>query len=136
MSEKAIVRLTSPTGKLYKCQKAFRVIKQRPQKGPTDVRVADIYKDDLRLALATLNLAAIRIYGYLITNQDGYVGGLSRADIIATMHISSKSYDNGIKELIEKGFFEFTGEFATDGEETAPLYNFYERPRQPIVKNT
>lgn len=136
MSGKKIIRLTSPTGKLYRCQKAFRVIKQRPQEGPTDVRVADIYKDDLRAALAQLNLAAIRIYGYLITNQDGYVGGLSRADIISTMNISSKSYDNGIKELIEKGFFEFTGDFATDGEETAPLYNFYERPRKPLVNFT
>ena len=122
------LKLTSPTGKLYKCQKAFRVIKKRTQEGPTDVRVSDIFKSDIRSAGADLNLAALRIYLYLSTNQDGYVGGLSRADIVSTMNISSRSYDNGIKELIEKGYFVYTGDFATDGEETAPLYNFYARP--------
>ena len=38
----ANIKLTSPTGKLYKCQKAFRINKVRKSESSTDVRISDI----------------------------------------------------------------------------------------------
>lgn len=128
------IKLTSPTGKLYKCQKAFRIKKVREPENNFDVRVSDIFKNDLLAAAKDLNGTTFKIYIYLITNQDGYIGGLSRADIIAKLGISSKSYDNGIKELEEKGYLNNTQMRAEDNSgEQAGLWDFYARP---IVKIT
>lgn len=125
----ANIKLTSPTAKLYKCQKAIRINKVRIAEGNTDVRVSDIFKKDLLEAAKNLNGITFKIYIYLISNQENYVGGLSRADIINQLGISSKSYDNGLKELEEKGYFKYSHLQAIDcvGEQ-AGLWDFYARP--------
>lgn len=125
----ANIKLTSPTSKLFKCQKAFRIHKTRKQEGVTDVRVSDIFKNDILAAAKNLNGVAFKIYMYLISNQDDYVGGLSRTDATTKLGISSKSYDNGLAELEEKGYFKNTQLRATDSHgEEAGLWDFYARP--------
>lgn len=125
----ANIKLTSPTGKLFKCQKAFRVNKIRKQDSTTDVRISDIFKNDILAAAKNLNGVAFKIYMYLISNQNDYIGGLSRADITVKLGISSKSYDNGIAELEEKGYFKNTQLRASDSNgEEAGLWDFYARP--------
>lgn len=125
----SVIKLTSPSAKLYKCQKAFRIRKIRAQEGATDVRVSDIFKNDLINAAKDLNGITFKIYIYLISNQDGYVGGLSRADITSKLGISSKSYDNGIQELKDKGYFVYTKEQVSDNNgETVGVWDFYARP--------
>lgn len=125
----ANIKLTSPTGKLYKCQKAFRINKVRRSESNTDVRISDIFKNDVLNAAKDLNGVTFKVYIYLLSNQEGYVGGLSRADIIAKLGISSKSYDNAIAELEDKKYFVNTHLRACDnaGEETG-LWEFYARP--------
>ena len=125
----ANIKLTSPTAKLFKCQKAFRTNKIRTAENSSDVRISDTFKKDLLEAAKNLNGIAFKIYVYLLSNQEGYVGGLSRTDITSKLGISSKSYDNGIKELEEKGYFNYYGDRAIDcvGEQTG-LWEFYARP--------
>lgn len=125
----SVIKLTSPNAKLYKCQKAFRVRKMRAPEGTTDVRVSDIFKNDLLNAAKNLNGVAFKIYVYLISNQDSYVGGLSRTDIISKLGISSKSYDNGIQELEDKKYFIYTHQQVSDNTgETAGVWDFFARP--------
>ena len=125
----ANIKLTSPTGKLYKCQKAFRINKVRKSESSTDVRISDIFKNDILDAAKDLNGVAFKVYMYLLSNQEGYVGGLSRADITARLGISSKSYDNAITELENKRYFINSHLRVSDsiGEETG-LWEFYARP--------
>lgn len=125
----ANIKLTAASGKLYKCQKAFRVIKARTAENNSDVRISDLFKVDILNAAKELNGVTFKIYMYLISNQDGYVGGLSRADAMEKLGISSKSYDNGIKELEEKGYLTYTHMTVEDSTgEHAGLWNFYARP--------
>ena len=125
----SVIKLTSPNAKLYTCQKAFRINKNRQPENNSDVRVSDIFKNDILAAAKDLNGVAFKIYIYLISNQEQYIGGLSRADITAKLNISSKSYDNGIKELEEKGYFENTQTRVSDTSGCeAGLWNFYARP--------
>jgi len=125
----ANIKLTSPTGKLYKCQKAFRINKVRKSKNSTDVRISDIFKNDILDAAKDLNGVTFKVYMYLLSNQEGYVGGLSRADITVRLGISSKSYDNAITELENKKYFINSHLRVSDnsGEETG-LWEFYARP--------
>lgn len=125
----SVIKLTSPNAKLYKCQKAFRVRKIRTPEGTTDVRVSDIFKNDLLNAAKNLNGVAFKIYVYLISNQDNYIGGLSRTDIMSKLGISSKSYDNGIQELEDKKYFIYTHQQVSDNTgETAGVWDFFARP--------
>ena len=123
------IKLTSPTGKLYKCQKAFRVNKMRNPENDTDVRLNNIFKKDILDAAKDLNGVTFKVYVYLLSNQDGYIGGLSRADITAKLGISSKSYDNAILELEDKKYFINTHLRAKDKDgEEAGLWDFHARP--------
>lgn len=125
----ANIKLTSPTGKLYKCQKAFRINKARKSESNTDVRVSDIFKNDILDAAKNLNGVTFKVYMYLLSNQEGYVGGLSRADITTKLGISSKSYDNAIAELEDKKYFINTHIRASDSSgEEAGLWEFFARP--------
>ena len=125
----SVIKLTTPTAKLYKCQKAFRVNKIRTAENASDVRISDVFKKDLLDAAKNLNGIAFKIYIYLLSNQESYIGGLSRTDITEKLGISSKSYDNGLKELEDKGYFKYYGNRAIDcvGEQ-AGLWEFYSRP--------
>lgn len=125
-----IVKLTSPTGVLYKCQKSFRINKKREPENQQDVRVSDIFKKDILFAAKVLNGNAFKIYMYLISNQDSYVGGLSKTDIMNQLQMSEKGYRNSLDELQEKGFLVKTSSRAEDCHgEQAPLCEFYAIPR-------
>lgn len=110
--------------KLYKCQKAIIIHKERIT---SEVKFSAI-KTDVLAASRDLNESAYKIYIYLISNQEGYAFGLSRQDVVNQTGISSKSYDRGVAQLIEKGYLLYTGDYATDGVEQAPLYKFISNP--------
>ena len=109
-------------------QKAYIVIKKREPQSDKDVRISDLFKEDILLAAQDLKDTTFKLYMYLISNKEGYVGGLSRQDAINKTGISESSYKRGIKELEEKGYFIYTNLRATGKDGDLPLYNFYARP--------
>lgn len=109
-------------------QKAYKVIKKREPQTDKDVRISDLFKEDILLAAQNLKDTTFKLYMYLISNRDGYVAGLSRQDAINKTGISESSYKRGIKELEEKGYFIYTNLRATGKDGDLPLYNFYARP--------
>ena len=114
-------------------QKAFRVHKKREPRDKMDVRIAELYKDDVLDASADLKETTFKIYMYFAVNQDGYIGGLSKADAINRTKISESSYKRAIKELEEKGYFAYSGQQVMDGQGAKlPLYDFYARPLSSI----
>ena len=110
-------------------QKAFIVYKKREAKNKNDVRIADIFKQDIFAASRDLKDTTFKLYMYFISNQDKFIGGLSKADAIAQTGISESSYKRAIKELEEKKYFIYSGQRATDKQGVIlPLYNFYAVP--------
>lgn len=110
-------------------QKAFRVNKKRESENKTDVRIADLFKNDMLEASRNLKDTTFKLYMYLISNQDSYVGGLSKVDIINKTGISESSYKRAMKELEEKGYLIYSHLRAIDSQgEYLPLYDFYARP--------
>lgn len=110
-------------------QKAFIVYKKREAKNKNDVRIADIFKQDIFAASRDLKDTTFKLYMYFISNQDRFIGGLSKADAIAQTGISESSYKRAIKELEEKKYFIYSGQRATDKQGVIlPLYNFYAVP--------
>lgn len=109
-------------------QKAYRVMKKREPQSNKDVRISDIFKEDMLLAMNNLKDTSFKIYMYLISNQDGYVAGLSRQDVINKTGISESSYKRGMKELEEKGYFIYSNQKVTGKDGILPLYTFYSRP--------
>ena len=110
-------------------QKAFVVHKKREPQNKTDVRIADVFKQDIFAASRDLKDTTFKLYIYLLSNQDGFMGGLSKADAIAQTGISESSYKRAIKELEEKKYFIYSGQRATDKRGVIlPLYNFYAVP--------
>ena len=115
-------------------QKAFIVYKKREAKNKNDVRIADIFKQDIFAASRDLKDTTFKLYMYFISNQDRFIGGLSKADAIAQTGISESSYKRAIKELEEKKYFIYSGQRATDKQGVIlPLYNFYAVP--PVGSN-
>lgn len=110
--------------KLYKCQKAVIIQKDRPKANVYDVNYSG-NKNDLFLAMQLLKDTTFKLYMYLTSNADNYAFGLSRQDVIDNTGISSKSYDRAVQELIDRGYLVYSNEFATDGKQQAPLYYFY-----------
>ena len=114
--------------KLYKCQKAVIIKKERKKENDYDVKFS-MYKEDLLAASRTLkDETSFKLYMYLASNQDNYAFGLSRADVIEQTGMGSKSYDRAVSKLIDNGYLVYTHEQATDGKITAPLYDFIARP--------
>lgn len=110
-------------------QKAFIVYKKREAKNKNDVRLADIFKQDILAASRDLKDTTFKLYMYFVSNQDGFIGGLSKTDVIAQTGISESSYKRAIKELEEKKYFIYSGQRATDKQGAVlPLYNFYAVP--------
>ena len=125
----ANVKLTSPDYSLNKNQKVFRVKKVREKQRNSDVRISDLFKEDLFYASRELSEKGFKLYIYLISNQDGYVGGLSKVDVVTKTGISDSSYNRAVNELIEKGFLTYTHENVTDKDGlSCPLYDFVARP--------
>lgn len=113
--------------KLYKCQKAVRIKKERPKEDANDPNFS-ANKNDMLEAMRDLSSVAFALYMYLLSNQEGYVFGLSKTEVIAKTGISERSYTNAVAELEKKGYLFYTKEQASDGIEIAPVYNFYSRP--------
>ena len=110
-------------------QKAFIVYKKREAKSKTDVRIADVFKQDILAASRDLKDTTFKLYMYFISNQDGFIGGLSKIDAIAQTGISESSYKRAIKELEEKKYFVYTGQRVKDKQDASlPLYKFYAIP--------
>lgn len=110
-------------------QKAFRVNKKRESDSKTDVRISDLFKKDIFEACKNLKDTTFKVYMYLISNQDGYIGGLSKVDVLAQTGISESSYKRAIKELEEKGYLLYSLQRAQDSSGALlPLYEFYSRP--------
>lgn len=122
------IKLTYEGLKTVPNQKAYIVIKKREPQSDKDVRISDLFKEDILLAAQDLKDTTFKLYMYLISNKEGYVGGLSRQDAINKTGISESSYKRGIKELEEKGYFIYTNLRATGKDGDLPLYNFYARP--------
>ena len=113
--------------KLYKCQKAVTIKKERPKEGVLDVNFA-ANKNDVFEAMRDLTPTAFSLYMYCISNQENYTFGLSKQDVMSITGIKERSYTTAVQLLIDKGYLVYTNDYATDGTETAPLYNFYSRP--------
>lgn len=110
--------------KLFKCQKAIQICKERKT---ADVHFSAI-KDDVLAAARDLKECEYKLYMYLISNQEGYVFGLSKEHVCAQTGISERSYTSAVQKLIEKGYLVYVNEKATDGKEQAPLYKFFSKP--------
>ena len=123
------LKLTKNNFSLYKNQKAFRIRKARQKINDNDVRVSDIFREDILLASKNLTDTAFKIYMYFMVNQNDFIGGLSKEDVIAKTGISESSYKRGIALLTEKGYLIYTKTFISDKDGTkAPLYDFIARP--------
>ena len=75
-----------------------------------------------------LSSVGFMLYMYCISNQQNYTFGLSKQDVLLSTGMADRSYTSAVKSLIDNGFLVYTGDQATDGVETAPLYDFYSRP--------
>ena len=115
--------------KLYKCQKAIRIKKERPKERALDPNFS-ANKNDMLEEMREHSSVAFSVYMYLLSNQEGYVFGLSKTEVIAKTGISERSYTKAITELQEQGYLFYTKEQASDGIETAPIYDFYSRPNR------
>jgi biotin operon repressor len=109
-------------------QKAYQVLKKREPQSVKDVRLSDVFKEDIFLAAQNLKDTTFKLYMYLISNKDEYVAGLSRQDVINKIGISESSYKRGMKELEEKGYFIYSHQFVDAQDGKLPLYTFYARP--------
>lgn len=115
--------------KLFKCQKAIRIKKERLKDDNFDVNfVAN--KKDMLYAMQQLSSVGFMLYMYCISNQQNYTFGLSKQDVLLSTGMADRSYTSAVKSLIDNGFLVYTGDQATDGVETAPLYDFYSRPNR------
>ena len=74
-----------------------------------------------REAAQNLDAGAFKLWNYFADNQSYYTFGLSRTAIENAYGIKKRQYDNGIQELIEKGYL-------VKVEGTNNQYNFYEAP--------
>lgn len=110
-------------------QKAIKVNKKRNPVDKTDIRISDLFKNDLFAASRNLKDTTFKLYIYLISNQEEYVSGLSKIDVMNKIGISESSYKRAMKELEEKGYLVYTGMSAEDSHGMKlPLYNFFAIP--------
>lgn len=123
------VKLTNQNYSLSRNQKAFRIQKKRNSTDIKDIRVSDIFREDVLNASKNLKESGFKLYVYLLMNQHDYVGGLSMADVTEKTGLSKSSYDRAVKELIEKSYLIYANCFVTDKDGiSAPLYDFYSCP--------
>ena len=123
------LKLSSPTGTLVSCQKAVRVNKKREAEDKTDVRVNNIFKRDILEAMADLKGASFKLYMYILSNQDGYIFGLSQKDVANRAGIPESTYRTAVKELIDKKYLVNISKGVEDNQgHFAPLWEFFARP--------
>lgn len=121
-----IVKPTSPNTVFHTNQKAVLICKNREKEGPKDIRVDNVFKKECIKAFQELTPSGVKLYYYLLFNQDSYIGALSRDDVMETMRMSSKSYSTAVNELIRKGILIETDTICMDYRErtSAILYKF------------
>lgn len=123
------LKISSPTGTLVSCQKAVRINKKRNPDDKTDVRIDNIFKKDVLEAMSNLKGATFKLYMYIISNQDGYIFGLSQKDVATRAGIPEATYRTAMKELIDKGYLINASKRVEDNQKhDAPLWEFYARP--------
>ena len=123
------LKLSSPTGTLVSCQKAVRVNKKREAEDKTDVRVDNIFKRDILEAMADLKGASFKLYMYILSNQDGYIFGLSQKDVANRAGLPEATYRTAVKELIDKKYLVNISKGVEDNQgHLAPLWKFFARP--------
>lgn len=123
------LKISSPTGTLVSCQKAIKVNKKRNPDDKTDVRIDNIFKKDILEAMSNLKGATFKLYMYILSNQDGYIFGLSQKDVAVRAGIPEATYRTAVKELIDKGYLINSSKRVEDNQKhDAPLWEFYARP--------
>ena len=123
------LKISSPTGTLVSCQKAVKVNKKRNPDDKTDVRIDNIFKKDILEAMSNLKGATFKLYMYILSNQDGYIFGLSQKDVAVRAGIPEATYRTAVKELIDKGYLINSSKRVEDNQKhDAPLWEFYARP--------
>ena len=129
MSNYQNLKLSSPTGTLVSCQKAIRVNKKRDAEDKTDVRIDNIFKKDILDAMIDLKGATFKLYMYILSNQDGYIFGLSQKDVANRAGIPESTYRTSVKELVDKGYLINVSKKVEDNQgHSSPLWEFYARP--------
>ena len=123
------IKLSNPIGTLVSCQKAIRVNKKRDQEDKTDVRIDNVFKKDILEAMSNLKGATFKLYIYILSNQDGYIFGLSQKDVANRAGIPETTYRTAMKELIEKGYLVNVSKQVEDSMgHSCPLWEFFARP--------
>lgn len=123
------IKLTGEGFKSVPNQKAFRINKKREPEDKNDIRISELFKKDILYASRDLKDTTFKLYMYFISNQEQYIGGLSKVDVINQTGISESSYKRAMAELQEKHYLIYYGEHAEDSSgANLPLYEFYARP--------
>lgn len=114
--------------KLYKCQKAVIIKKEREKENSHDVNFS-LNKNDMMEAMQVLSFVGFKLYMYCASNMEGYVFGLSKVDVMANTKIGDGSYSKAVNDLIDNGYLVYTTQQAIDSTGiTAPLYEFRAKP--------
>ena len=113
--------------KLYMCQKAIIIKKEHTRKNSLDVNFS-LNKNDMLQAMKDLSSVGFALYMYCASNMEEYAFGLSKNDVCNATGMSTRSYNSAVTELIEKKYFIYTQQQATDGSVQAPLYEFHAQP--------
>ena len=78
----------------------------------------------LQYAMIDLKATGFKLWCYMNKNQDGHTFALSAVDAIKWGVGCRKSYDNAVKELIEKGYLV---------ETSSNHFTFYELPHSKEI---
>ena len=114
--------------KLYKCQKAIIIKKEREKDNNRDVNFS-LNKNDMTEAMRRLSSVGFKLYMYCASNTENYIFGLSKVDVMQTTGMGDGSYSTAVNDLIKQGYFVYTHDEAVDPSGiTAPLYEFHSRP--------
>ena len=97
-----------------------KTIKTNKEKSDKENLYAIYNLEALQYAMIDLKSSGFKLWCYLNKNQNGYTFGLSPVDAIKWGVGCKKSYDNAVKELIEKGYLVNRG---------GNHYDFYELPK-------
>ena len=105
-------------------QKTITTVKEKSDK---DNKYAIFNLDALNYAMIDLKASGFKLWCYLNKNQNGYTFGLSAVEAVKWGEGCRKSYDNAVKELIEKGYLVDRG---------GNHFDFYELPKAKEITIT
>lgn len=106
----------------YPNQKIVSINREMPKQTKDNKRpYMVVYKDNLESAMKTITkISSLKLYLYLIGNNDNYNFALSTQDVADSCGISITSAKDAVKDLIEKGFLVLREK---------KTYDFYEVPQ-------